>query len=113
MVERLFKFLGVKQYTLREESNKIHNAGGKIIRKNKFGLFLLKIYHDHIEQLEIPFIIKRIITKISNIGGVEVIKPVLTDRQKRELVEFYKSDSEKLSKEFGIETEQWFETYTA
>jgi len=113
VVERLFNFLGVKQYTITEESKKIYNAAGKVIRKNKFGIFLLNIYHNHIEQLEIPFTIKKIITKIANIGGTEVTKPVLTDKQKTALVEFYRSDSENLTKEFGIETEQWFKTYSA
>lgn len=105
---QLFDFLSVKPMDLGEQSNKVHNAAGKIIRKGAFGLAVLNFYHEHIEQRDIPFIFKKIITRIANLGGTEISKPKLSEAQLTKLTAFYREDSEKLTQDYKIPTAQWY-----
>ena len=111
VIYRLFEYLGVRQFNLGEKINIVHNASGKIIRKNIIGLSILNIYHTFIEQRKIPYFIKGYINMLANLGGVEIKKPNISDEQKGLLLEYYKEDLILLTKEFGINTNQWIDKY--
>jgi hypothetical protein len=111
IMHELFKYLDVRSINMEDRSGVIHNAGGKIIRKNSFGLFLMNQYHAHLEQRNLPYITKKAICQLANIGGNIVEKPTLSDWQKKKLIEFYEYDSKKLMNDFGIKTDHWYEKY--
>ncbi|PAV27037.1 hypothetical protein CF392_02555 [Tamilnaduibacter salinus] len=109
-LRRIAEFLGVRHVELEQaESSKVHNAADTVVRKNRFGLAVLWFYHAQIEQRDLPFPLKRLFTRLANLGGTTVQKPHLTDHQRRQLESFYWDDAGRLEEEYTIATKHWFQ----
>lgn len=109
VIRDLYRFLGVDEIATEESSEKIHNAAGAVMRKNAFGLALLRFYQAYIEQKNLPFRFKKLFTRAANWGGTPVQKPRLTPEQRRLLTDFYREDCRRLEEAFSIPTSHWFE----
>jgi hypothetical protein len=107
-IKKIYQFLEVNSEFKVEQLEKIHNANKIIIRKNRFGIFILRFFHKHIEQKKIPYFFKKLFISISNIGGTPIKKVKPTSEQLAILENFYKEDSMKLREDFGIQTDHWF-----
>ena len=108
VVQDLYRFLGVPEFSTNDVTGKTHNAAGIIYRKNAFGWMVLRFYHVHIEQRNIPFRFKKLFTAVANWGATPVDTPVLKPEQRQQLMDFYREDSQQLSDTFSIPTEHWF-----
>jgi hypothetical protein len=108
VVQELYRFLGVPEFSREEVTGKTHNAAGMVYRKNAFGLKVLRFYHAYIEQKNLPFRFKKLFTTVANWGATPVQKPVLKPEQRQQLIDFYREDSRRLSDTFSIPTEHWF-----
>lgn len=108
VVQDLYRFLGVPEFSTEEVTGKTHNAAGMICRKNAFGLMVLRFYHTYIEQRNLPFRFKKLFTAVANWGAAPIEKPVLKPEQRQQLMDFYREDSQQLADTFSIRTEHWF-----
>ncbi len=106
-MEDVFNFLGLQTQGPVSGLDAVHNATHRVVRKNKAGSRILKFYRHHIEQRRIPFRVKKMITALGDIGGEVVEKPRLTPDQHKNLKQFFHDDTEKLSKDFKIDTNSW------
>ncbi|WP_417544099.1 sulfotransferase family protein [Marinobacter sp.] len=109
VVQDLYRFLGVPEFSTEEVTGKTHNAAGMIYRKNAFGLMVLRFYHAYIEQRNLPFRFKKLFTAVANWGAAPIQKPVLKPEQRQQLMDFYREDSQQLANTFSIRTEHWFD----
>jgi hypothetical protein len=107
-VAAIYQFIGVDSAFQIQKADKIHNANKSITKKNRFGLAVMAIYHNHMEQKNIPNPLRKLMLKLSNIGGTQVTKPTLSDDQYATLRAYYQADSEKLSQHFGVEIKRWY-----
>lgn len=108
VVQELYRFLGVPEFSKKEVTGKTHNAEGVVYRKNAFGLRVLSFYHAHVEQRNLPFRFKKLFTTVANWGATPIQKPVLKPEQRQQLIDFYREDSRRLADIFSIPTEHWF-----
>ncbi|WP_158222416.1 sulfotransferase domain-containing protein [Tamilnaduibacter salinus] len=108
VIQKLYRFLDVPEIKPETSSEKVHNASGKVYRKNAFGLAVLGFYRRYVEQKNLPFRFKKLFKDIANWGGKPVEKPRLTTDQKKLLIDFYRDDNRQLEEEFGVRTSQWF-----
>lgn len=109
VVQDLYRFLGVPEFSTRGIAGKVHNAAGMVYRKNAFGLTVSRFYRDYIEQRHLPYQFKRLFPKLANWGANSVQKPVLESEQRDQLINFYREDSRQLAEAFSIPTEHWFD----
>lgn len=107
-VSQIYDFIGVESRFEHEETDKVFNANNEIILKGTLGLKILNFYHQHIEQRNVPYPLKKAIMNASNWGGTPIGKPKLDEQQKAVLDGFYREDSAKLSQDYGIETQHWY-----
>jgi len=108
VVPELYRFLGVPEFSNKEVTGKTHNAEGMVYRKTTFGLRVLRFYHAHVEQRNLPWRFKKFFTTIANWRATPVQKPVLKPEQRQQLIDFYREDSRLLADIFSIPTEHWF-----
>lgn len=106
-IREIYEFIGVRQNFGIQNLNQIHNASNRVVRKTKMGLRVHDFFHEHIEQRQIPFRIKRWIAKLGDIGGEVIEKPRLTPSQYEKLKHFFEADSEKFSSDYKIDTSSW------
>lgn len=100
-------FLGINPDFDIADLNRVHNATTKVVRKTSLGFKVLNLYRHYIEPRNIPFTFKKLITRVGDIGGIEVTKPVLTEAQFQKLSHFYKEDAKRLSADFDIDISHW------
>ncbi len=87
--------------------DRVHNATHKVARKTPLGFKIVHFYRHHIEQKQIPFIFKKFITHLGDIGGQQISKPVLTEAQFKKFHEFFKEDTDRLAADFNIDVSKW------
>jgi len=109
VVQDLYHFLGVSEFSTEEVTSKTHNAAGNVYRKKLFGLLVLRFYRAYIEQRNFPFRFKKFFSTVANWGAIPVDKPVLKPEQRQQLIDFYREDSQQLSDTFSIPTKHWFD----
>lgn len=108
VIEDIYRFIGVNVDFQISGLDKIHNANTKVLIKSALGKNIFYFYRKHLEQLNIPFTVKKLVMRLGDVGGKEIGKPILTSTQREQLENFYHEDSKMLKREFGINTDHWF-----
>jgi hypothetical protein len=107
VMNELYDFLGLPAQRAISGLDAVHNATQRVVRKTRVGSKILNLYRNHLEQRRIPFRIKRLVTRLGDVGGEVIEKPKLTSEQYQKLKNFFEDDAEKLSSDFGIDTGSW------
>ncbi len=108
-MKKIFKFIGVDERVRSPEFSKTHNANKIITRKNWFGRKTLRFYHNHLEQRDLPYPVKKMFVLLAEIGAVEVGKPLLGDDDYQVLSSVFRDDVEKIKKILGRNNLGWRE----
>lgn len=107
-VADIYRFIGVDPTFQANHTDEVHNANSQIILKSGFGLKVMRFYHHHVEQRNLPYRFKKLFLGLSNIGGTDVSKPRLNPSEIKLLDDFYREDAALLNRDFGVATESWF-----
>ena len=108
VMKDVYGFLGLGPFTEIKDLKKAHNANRNIAIKSEFGGLVSAFYSYYIEQLAIPYRIKKVFMRLSDVGSKPIGTPKLDQKQYRKLRAFYEEDAVKLRGEFGIDIDSWF-----
>jgi hypothetical protein len=106
-VKNIYKFLNVDDSFSKKQKLFRHNVNKKITRKNIFGRFILKIYHNNVEQVAFPYSFKKIFLILAEIGAKEIAIPTLSKTSISTLKEYYCNDIKELKALTKLNFNEW------
>lgn len=101
-MSEIFNFLEIDDSVQIENLQEKHNNNDRVIQKTRFGRFLLQNYNSRFEHLPQPYIFKKIVNSIAEVGGKEFAKLILTPEQLADLNDYYGEELKKFEEDWNI-----------